>query len=122
MNWLGTTPRAIAATILACVLAAWAFVALRRSGIDAPPVVGIAAGLAAASVSRARSGLRGIVVAAIAAHAAAVAEVLAQPAHGLARDLVTFAERLDGTRLGLHALSALLAAVLGARARACTVR
>jgi hypothetical protein len=117
MNWMGLTRRTLLAMVLGCLVGAWFFAALRRYGLDLPPLVGGAAGLATAISSRRSDGVRGILVGAIAVWGAAVADVLGAPARGLGADLFAFSDRLDAIRAALFVGCGVLAGVIGARGR-----
>jgi hypothetical protein len=117
MNWMGLTRRTLLAMVLGCLVGAWLFGELRRYGLDVPPLVGAAAGLATAISSRRSDGVRGILVGAVAVWGAAVADVVAAPARGFAADLLAFSDRLDAIRAALFVGCGVLAGVMGSRGR-----
>lgn len=117
MNWLGASARSILAATLGAFLGAIAQLEARKRGFDFPPIVGLFAGLMAALTSQERSALRGALVASLAVWVAALTEVLAAPARGVVIDLVSFHERLGLARALGYVTCAVVAALLGSRAR-----
>ena len=63
MNWLGLTTKAFIAALVGALLGAAAYAFALTHGVDAPYVVGAAAGGGAMVGSPDRSGLRGLLVA-----------------------------------------------------------
>lgn len=122
MNWLGAGLASLVAAAFGAALGGLVHAEARRHGVDAPMLVGVAAGLFAALASTQKSGMRGVLVASIAVWAAAVAEVTSEPWRGALRDLVFFHERLGPGRLVAYVTTALLALYIGSRARPAPAR
>jgi hypothetical protein len=126
MNWMGWSRWAILGALIGCAAGFFAYGALLRAGWEAPWVVGVAAGAAAALGSPDRSMMRGLLVGTAAVWTAAAAQVFYLPPHpgaDIARGLAAFHETLTPQRFLLFAACAAAAIALGASSlRSSTVR
>lgn len=121
MNWLGAGLGSLVAALFGATLGALVHVEARRHGVDAPLIVGLFAGLAAALASQRKSLTRGVLVGSLSVWGAALAEVLAEPSRGALEDVAAFHERLGPARALLFVATLALAAALASRAWAAPV-
>jgi len=113
MNWLAFDLRAYAAALLACIAAAFAALHLDAVAASLPWLVGLVAGLACAAAARDRSGLRGLVVAAMAVWTGAIVDAQrAEDSQGLGRALLRFHDSLTPLRVAGYVLGFGLAVAL----------
>lgn len=117
MNWLGAGLPSFLASLLGAALGGWLHSLLLRHGVDLPPVIALAASLAAMFASKEASGLRGILVASFSCWTGAIVEVLRAPREGLFWDLVHFSDRLTLGRFALYVGCAVVGIFVASRAR-----
>jgi hypothetical protein len=126
MNWIGWSRGAILGALFGCVAGFFAYGALLRMSWEAPWIVGIAAGAAAAIGSLDQSMMRGLLIGTVAVWTAAIAQVVYLPPHpggGIVHGLTVFHETLTLQRFLLFAACAAAAILLGAKSlRSSTIR
>lgn len=118
MNWFSISGRTILVAAIAAALGFAAYGALLDRGLEAPWVIALATGVAAALASRGTNLMRGLVVGTLAVWCAAAAQVYFCPISAgdpVWRGLLRFHETLTPGRLVAYLATAAIAIVLGMR-------